>query len=501
MRSGVYPQSLLDALAAAPDRPAFEHGARVVTRAELLDLIGRHRGGLRAAGLGPGSGLGMSTAVTPEAFALHLAALSLGCRVLGLRPGLTSAQLPSVLAELDALVVDATTATPELMSAASTLPVWARGPDLLGGYEEPVAIGDPAEVALLVLTSGSTGAPKLAAMTYGALTTQWSWNPGTRRRPTVRLAEGFGRFLLFGTLSSAVMQEFLGLCLSSGGVAVIPQGLPDFPRVIEELRITASLLTVPRLYHVLDTLRDKEFDLSSLRVLMVAGSPLAPHRLTEAYQRIGAAVHQAYGQTEVGMITLLTHADVAAHPGANRTVGRPIPGVEVEIRDAELNPVPSGGTGEIWVRAPYQTVGYWKDPEQTREILHEGWLRTRDLGRLDERGYLHLTGRARDVVIVNAIIHYAGAIEQALAGHPDVDQAYVVGLPDERTGEAAHAFVVPVAGRVPEPAELRARVAAELGEAAVPATITVRTEVPVAASGKPDKRALAAELLGTLAGE
>ncbi|MBI0383681.1 long-chain fatty acid--CoA ligase, partial [Streptomyces albiflaviniger] len=96
------------------------------------------------------------------------------------------------------------------------------------------------------------------------------------------------------------------------------------------------------------------------------------------------------------------------------------------------------------------------------------------------------------------IVHYAGAIERALAAHPDVDQAYVVGAPDERTGEAAHAFVVPAEGRAPDLDAVRASVAAELGEASVPATVTVVTEVPVAPSGKPDKRALLSRIAGPL---
>ncbi|MGW7788615.1 AMP-binding enzyme, partial [Streptomyces tricolor] len=123
-----------------------------------------------------------------------------------------------------------------------------------------------------------------------------------------------------------------------------------------------------------------------------------------------------------------------------------------------------------------------------------GWVRTRDLGRVDARGYLRLTGRTRDIVIVDAIIHYAGPIERVLASHPDVDQAYVVGVPDERTGEAIHAFVVPQPGATPDAGALRSLVARELGEAAVPAGIVGLTEVPVAPSGKPDKAALRALL-------
>lgn len=123
-------------------------------------------------------------------------------------------------------------------------------------------------------------------------------------------------------------------------------------------------------------------------------------------------------------------------------------------------------------------------------MLYEGWIRTLDLGRLDERAFLYLTGRAREVVIVNAIIHYVGPIERVLASHPDVDQAYVVGAPDEHTGEAAHAFLVPAHGRAPELDGLRELVAAELGAAAVPATFTVIDAVPLAPGGKPNKHAL-----------
>jgi acyl-CoA synthetase (AMP-forming)/AMP-acid ligase II len=133
--------------------------------------------------------------------------------------------------------------------------------------------------------------------------------------------------------------------------------------------------------------------------------------------------------------------------------------------------------------------GYLGEPELTAEVLVDGWVRTRDLGRLDG-GYLYLDGRARDVIIVDALPVYAGPIERVLTAQRDVDQAYVVGAPDERRGEAVHAFVIPSAGESPDHAALRAAVRAELGELSVPETITELTEVPVAVSGKPDKVAL-----------
>ncbi|WP_329128734.1 fatty acid--CoA ligase family protein [Streptomyces sp. NBC_01476] len=501
----VFPQALVDAFRHRPDLPAFEFRTRPVTRGEVLDLVRHSVAGLRAAGLGRGTGVAVTTAVTPAGFAAQIAAHLLGCRVTGLRPGLTPPQLAAVLAEdIEVVIADESTLTPELAGAAAGLRVLTTERDLeaaapLAG-DELVPRGRPDDLALITLTSGSTGRPKGAAQTYRSLTEAWSWQPA-RRNPVIdQLASGYGRFLVFGTLTSAVMLEHLALCLLNGGTAVIPEEPLEFPRVWERHAITACLCTVPRLYQVLDTLRGEQgtpTDLSSLRVLLVAGSPLPPHRLAEAADRLGHALHQGYGLTETGMLALLTPADLAEHRDRVRdSVGRPMPGIALEIRDPQGQPVPAGTAGEIWVRTGGQATGYWYDDEQTREVVRDGWFRTRDLGALGTDGFLRLVGRARDVVFVNAILYYAGAIETALAAHPDVDQAYVISAPDDRTGEAAHAFVVPADGRKPDEDALRTAVRTALGEPAVPATITVLDAVPVAPGGKPDKKALAALLPG-----
>ncbi|MET9290955.1 fatty acid--CoA ligase family protein [Streptomyces sp. NPDC003077] len=545
-----FPQALVDAFRAHPDVPAFEYRSRPVTRGEVLDLIGRCVTGLRAAGLGPGSSVALATDVTPEGFAVQLAAFVLGCRVTGLRPGLTPEHLGQVLADdIDAVVTDdlagrlgdvvagglgpavtgrgtgpgrgtepgratvprpgsdspdAPAATvlrlrPDLPDAPPVT-VLRLGPDLLDAHpaaDDLSPQGRPDDIALVTLTSGSTGQPKGCAQTYRSMTAHWSWQPARWTDRTTALATAYARYLLFGTLTSAVIFEHLGLCLLGGGTAVIPDPPLNFPHVFAQHRISACLMTVPRLYRVLDTLREERVDTSSLRALVVAGSPLPPHRLALARERLGPVVYQGYGQTEAGMLALLTPDDLARWPEeALDSVGRPWVGVEMEIRDAEGRPVPSGASGEIWVRTATAMSGYWKDEERTREVLRDGWIRTRDIGRLDRHGLLRLTGRARDVIIINAVVHYAGAIERALTGHPDVDEAYVVGAPDEQTGEAAHAFVVPAPGRTPDSEVLRAHVTARLGAGSAPATVTVVRDVPVGQTGKPDKGALRARLDG-----
>jgi fatty-acyl-CoA synthase len=518
----VFPQPLLDALAREPEHPAFEFEGRPVPRGEVLELVRRCARRLAEAGAGNGGGDGggpggqtavaVTTAVTPAGFAAQIAAHLLGCRVTGLRPGLTDRQLCDVLAEGTGLVLaDATTRTEALVRAAkaagaTVLDVdgelagagWPPGPvPSAPAGPLPAPRGRPGDVALITLTSGSTGRPKGCAQTYRALSRAWSWRPRETWSDAAReLAAGYRRFLVFGTLTSAVMLEHLALSLIDGGTAVIPDGPVTFPYTWQRHRITGCLCTVPRLYQVLDTLRTQDVDTGSLRALLVAGSPLPPHRLAEATALLGPVVYQGYGQTETGMLTLLTPQDQQRlGERALDAVGRPMPGVDLEVRDAEGRTLPAGRTGEVWVRTPGAMSGYWSDPEQTAEVVRDGWIRTRDLAALGEDGFLRLVGRARDVIFVNAILHYAGAIEAALAAHPDVDQAYVVGAPDEHTGEAAHAFVVPARpGATPDPDELRAAVRAELGAGAVPATITVLDSVPVAPSGKPDKKVLLARI-------
>jgi acyl-CoA synthetase (AMP-forming)/AMP-acid ligase II len=308
------------------------------------------------------------------------------------------------------------------------------------------------------------------------------------RHPVASAAScGLDRYLTFGTLASPVVLDYAIAAMFRGGVAVVPDEPPSplFPAVIERYRITGSIMSVPRLYQMLDDLRDHPVDVSTLRMLMVSGSPLHPRRFAAAVERLGPVVFHGYGQTETGLLTMLAPSELArGGPDLLTSVGRPLDGVDVETRD-----------GEVYVRAPYQGSAYWQDPAETADVYVDGWARTRDLGYLDPAGYLHLTGRTRDVIIVNALIHYAGPIEDVLSRHPDVDQAYVTGAPDEATGEAIHAFVVPAPGRVPDPDALDKLVRAELGDGSAPATITVIPEVLTAPSGKPDKGATLARYL------
>ncbi len=447
-----YPQPLLDSLSSDRQRTVFEHGGRRVSAGDLLATVRRMAGALTANGLGHASGVAMLTGVTPEAFAAYLAASALGCRVIGVRPGYSPSQLHHVLTNgVDALVTDGQTIYGRTLTIAELNE---------GRPVEVHAEGRPGDVARLVYTSGSTGTPKGCMQSYRAMSAHWSWAPDMWDEDTADLA-GYGeRYLLFGTLASAVVQDYGVLAILNGGTAVIPAFEEPLPHAIQRYRITGTILNVPRLYQFLDIVRTGDVDTSTLTGLVVAGSPLPPHRFKEAIDRLGPVMYQAYGQSETGNLTMLTPTHLENYGSELLTsVGRPHAHVDVAVRG-----------GELYVRTRYAIDGYWENEKETAEILDNGWVRTRDLGYLDDKGFVHLTGRARQVIIVNAFPYYDGPIE------------------------AVHAFVVPGPDGAPSDENLRAAVAAALGAGSVPKTITHLPEVPVAGSGKPDKLALRASL-------
>ncbi|MFW6695674.1 class I adenylate-forming enzyme family protein [Streptomyces sp. MAR4 CNX-425] len=485
-----FPGGVLDLLEDAGRRTVFEHAGRTVSGALLLAAVRRAAAGLRRHGVGPGDGVGVLLGVSPEAFAAVIAAHAVGARVVGVRPGLTGPQREHLLADTAFVLTEAPdghpAAGPPGGSAAgrprSVLPLH----DLLAAPDDgrrPEVSARPADTARLIHTSGSTGLPKACAQTYAAMTAAWALRPDAWPPVIRELAPRLERFLVFGTLASQVMLEYGLLSLAAGGTLVAADPA-DLSGGLARHRATGSVITAARLTRLVAERRASAAGAGALRALMLSGSPVPPGRLREAEAVLGPVVFHGYGQTETGMISMAAPGE---EPGC---LG--VPPVDVEVRDAGGRAVPAGEDGELFVRTPGQCAGYWNEPGRTAEVFTGGWVRTRDLGHLDAAGRLWLTGRTRDVVIVNANLYYTGPVERVLAAHPAVAEAYVVAVPDDATGEAAHAYVVPADGHVPQLAGLRALVAAELGGECAPARLTVIESVPLTPAGKPDKRRLAA---------
>lgn len=234
-----------------------------------------------------------------------------------------------------------------------------------------------------------------------------------------------------------------------------------------------------------------DFDLGALRYVTVAGGAM-PRPLLERFLKQAPAVRVfvMYGQTEAtARLTCLPPEDLDRKPGS---VGLPVDGVEIDIRDDD-RPLPRGQVGEIFVRGPNVMLGYWNDPGATAEVLHDGWLRTRDLGYLDEDGYLFLVGRATDMIKVGAFRVSPQEIEEVIVALEGVEDAGVVGIPDEVLGQAIKAVVVPRSGARITDMAVKAYCRANLAAYKVPKVVEFAAALPRTSSGKVQRFKLAEE--------
>ena len=443
----------LSAFESFDDRPAlFDNGVEFTYR-ELLAEINRFAHALTRRGLQRGDGLGVLAGNRWELLVLRFAAQVLGLRFVALDPSHVVGGLPFLVRDIDA----------KLILTEDDLATFVSTED----STEPVAVqAEESDIAQLVYTGGTTGESKAVMLTFAALefvTASFAARPrypeGTRLIVVTPLAHALGTvgpaLLRLGVPleihRTFAVESFVEACARAGAAAV-----HFYPSYL--YRLLDDTGPIPGLVHV-----------------TTGGAPLLPSRYAEAIARYGPIVAQAYGQFESFAITYLDHGDAAAHL---TSVGQPVPGVEVKIED-----------GQVLVRSPGTMTGYWRRPDLTAEVLRDGWLRTGDLGSLVD-GHLMLAGRAAEAIVVNADTCYVAPIEAALASHPDVAQAAVVGVPDARTGQAIHAVVEPLPGRSPDPDALRRTVSEQVTPEHVPQHVTLVDRLPLTPLGKPDKKAL-----------
>jgi long-chain acyl-CoA synthetase len=244
---------------------------------------------------------------------------------------------------------------------------------------------------------------------------------------------------------------------------------------------------VPRM--VTQILRASLPDLGTVRAVVVGGASAPAEELIALQSRYGVLVGYGYGMTETGAITTLNlHLD--EKPGS---VGRPFPGVEVRIAGESGEPLPSGDVGEVWLRDTALIGGYVGDGGLPVE---DGWLRTGDLGSLDDEGYLYLSGRAKEIMITSGFNVVPAEVEEVLASHPDVEEAAVLGRAHPELGEEVLAVVVPVPGTDPDPGALRAYARERLAGYKVPREIVIaRGDLPRTITGKVSKWKLLEEVI------
>ncbi len=378
----------------------------------------------------------------------------------------------------------------------------SRPSDDLGLPTIPIEEDDP---AVIFYTSGTTGRPKGAVSTHRSMianlqNTLYNLIAGVMINPEAgaSIANGQPTALLTSPLFHVSgCHSGLVVGLAAGIKLVIPDGRfePDKAmKLIQEERVSVWATVPTMVWRVVEHPDRHSFDLSSVRSVAYGGSPSSgelQRRIQETFPNV-ASMGNAYGLTESSSVaTVNSGPDLLERPDS---VGRPFPVVEIRIVDEHERETPAGVVGEVQIRGPIVMPGYWNNPDASAEVIQDGWLRSGDIGYLDDDGFLYITDRARDMIIRGGENVYCVEIENRLIEHPSVAEAAVIGVPHPTLGEEVKAVVRLEVGSEVRAEELRKWVGETLADFKIPAYIDFTEQVlPRNASGKLLKNVLRGE--------
>jgi fatty-acyl-CoA synthase len=497
---------IVSAVARFGDQPALADGHVRWSYREFGDVVARFITLFRSIGLKKGDALSVLSGNRAESWAAIAACMVMGLRYTPLHPMAAEDDHAFIIedAEIDALIVEAGKFAPRGLAIRDRVPSLRHllsfgavegARDLLAELPaaQPAPLVDESavgDIAWLAYTGGTTGRSKgvmlphrvVVAMSL-AIYSDWDWPADIR-------------FLAATPISHAAGVTLFPVMMRGGFVRLV-QGFEaeTYCRVVQEERITATFLVPTLIYALIDApaLRTK-YDLTSLQTIVYGAAPMSPDRLREGIKIFGNVFVQLYGQTEAPQVITtmrkIDHDDT--RPGRLGSCGRANPMVEVKLFDAEMREAKTGEPGEICVRGTLVMDGYWKRPDATEEAFRGGWLHTGDVAVKDADGYFYIVDRTKDMIISGGFNIYPREVEDALMAHHAVASAAVIGIPDEKWGEAVKAFVVLKAGANNSAAELQAHVKDKRGAPWSPKTIDFIDAIPVTGLGKIDRKALRA---------
>ncbi|MBW0134422.1 long-chain-fatty-acid--CoA ligase [Pseudonocardia abyssalis] len=491
-----------------PDTPATIFADRVRTWAQSADRVARLAAALRGAGVGVGDRVAM-LALNSDRYHEYLFAVPwAGGVVTPMNIRWNPAEIAYALGDSGSTVLFVDDAfAPMLPTLRSLCPGLTTvvhcgdGPAPEGSlpYEGLVAGHDPApdahrsgdDLAGIFYTGGTTAHPKGVMLSHANLLVSAMGGGAT--------GGGFvvpdGRFLHAAPMFHlAAIATWVGRGIVGGTHVIVPMFEPAaVARAIERHAVTEVLLVPTMIQMLVAHLENEPAELSGVRSLIYGASPISEALLVRAEKHFPTAgFTQAYGMTELSPIaTLLTPAD-HADPVLRRSAGRAAVCAEVRIVDPGDGEVPSGTVGEVVVRGGHVMLGYWNRPEETATALRGGWMHTGDAGYMDERGYVFIVDRVKDMIVTGGENVYSAEVENALAGHAAVAACAVIGVPDDEWGERVHAVVVLAPGATATPDELREHCVARIAGYKAPRSVGFVDALPVSAAGKVLKRELRA---------
>ncbi len=512
MKELVFHRQFFPAIERWPDKVGFHDGDYHATFQQHGDRVLRLADGMRRhLGLSTGDRFAVMSANSHQYLELYHAGF-LGAGVINpLNLRLAGAELQHILADsgTEVVFVDALFAehfARHIGPVRHELPL--QHVVLIGGgdaphdfrYEDLITDGNPVvphepketDPAVLMYTGGTTG------MAKGALLEQ---RAEILNLYHIGLALGFGeqRVYLHQTpmFHAASMGGIIGIPATGGTSVFVPLFDPvPVMDAIERYGVDWTMMVPTMIAMVMNHPEFSPDKLMSLRDLVYGASPMPAallERLMKAFPDLN--LWQGYGMTECSsVLTFLTAADHRQGGEILRSAGRPVMGVNLAVRDVHGRDLSRGLDGEVFARGGNFMREYWRRPEQTDKVLHDGWYATGDAGHLDKDGYLYLVDRVNDMIVTGGENVYSIEVENAIASHPTVAQVAVIGVPHDVWGEQVHAVVVLAAGAAASEEEIRAHAALTIANYKVPKSVEFRTEpLPLSGAMKPLKRQLRAD--------
>ena len=504
MSANIY--DLIPSRAPRLDKMAMEAGESSLTYGELFARSGQAANALVNLGVQPGDRVAVQIDKSPDMVVLALAAFRAGAALLPLNTAYTLAELEYFLDDAKPTLTICRPATLEAVRALAERlaggAVLSLGVARDGGFAEAIADA-PAEfatvpragddLAAILYTSGTTGRSKGAMLTHenlssNALTLVEVWR-FTSEDVLIHALPVFHTHGLFVATNVALM----------AGATMIFQPRFEADAIVAALPRATSLMGVPTFYVRLLAHQGLTRETTSHMRLFVAGSAPLLADTHEAWRaKTGHSILERYGMTETNMIT----SNPYEGERIAGTVGFPLPDVLLRIADPETGrDLPQGEIGVIEVKGPNVFKGYWRMPEKTAEEFRpDGFFITGDLGKIDQRGYVHIVGRAKDLIISGGFNVYPKEIEAEIDALPGVAESAVIGLPHPDFGEGVTAVVVPAAGAALSQAGILAALEGRLAKYKLPKRVFFVRELPRNAMGKVQKKALREERKGIYGG-
>ncbi|MFI8772309.1 fatty-acid--CoA ligase FadD8 [Gordonia sp. NPDC062954] len=523
LRGGTHLGDLLvAALRRHADRKVLFLGDTELTGRQMADAVSRYQQAFESLGAGTGSTVGLLALNRPEVLLVIGAGQTQGWRRTALHPlgslddhayVLSDAGVTTLVIDPVPMFVERAVALVDRVESLKQVLTLGPVPEELAAYgrdviaeadnfsPRPLAAAElpPEHIVSITYTGGTTGKPKGVVGTARAMSTmtqvqlsEWEWpeNP---------------RFLMCTPLSHAGAAFFVPTLIKGGCMVVMGKFDPgEVLRVIEEERITATMLVPSMLYALMDHPDSKTRDLSSLETVYYGASAINPVRLAEAIERFGPIFAQYYGQSEAPMVISYLGKNDHPKPGEDprrlSSCGRPSAFLRTALLGPDDKPVSQGEPGEICVAGPLLAGGYWGLPEQTAETFRDGWLRTGDVAREDADGFWYIVDRTKDMIVTGGFNVFPREVEDVVAEHPSVSQVGVIGVADDKWGEAVTAVVVLRSDAERDDAakeritrEIQESVKERKGSVQSPKQVIFTDSLPLTALGKPDKKALRAQ--------